>query len=260
MHPAATTPVEKKEWPAGSCKQENIYNFEYHPRNDGYYPCRIYGLPEPVYPYTGSCFYYGVSRERNGVQFDFQSAEKYYSIEFTPEERCHFYNSIMEVRTFTEGDIPVGISEARRYAEERLVDQHSVFAKEDILAGQCIGIYAGESVVSGNHTCFRQKDRELYGIELNVRTHRKPVEGTLVGDGTLSRINSIFAYEQSRGWYEEKSGYNVILASVPVISEEGEHILWPCCFALTNIKAGEEMRVQYGYPDDLVNRMMTRVD
>ncbi|WP_208718141.1 hypothetical protein [Pantoea cypripedii] len=260
MHSTIITPEEKKEWPPGSCKEGNVYDFQYYPRNDGYYPCRIYGQPEPVFPYRGSCFSYNVPRERKGLQLDFQSAEKFYSPEYTPEQRCHFYNSLMEVRTFTEGDISAGISEARRYAELRLVGQHSVFANEDILAGQAIGIYAGEGVVSDNHHRFSQKDREVYGVELHVRTHHKFITGKLVGDGTLSRVNSIFEYEETRGWYEAKSGYNVILASVSVISEEGEHILWPCFFAIVNIKAGEEMRVEYGYPDEVVNRMMTRED
>jgi len=257
-HYSSISQTENRHVRSEDCKSHNVYSFCYDSNNDGLYPSRLNGEPKYLSPSEVGKFSLWIPTEENGVALDFHSAEKFFSTDISPAERKSFYDSTMEVREFHENDRRYVFSLARQQAEKHLVGQLSVFSKVDVSAGKCIGVYAGEVVNNDNIYKFSEHDINTYSMEFHMRSGSEKNETIIVGDGAISRINGIFEYDEARGWHEAESGFNVCVEGVPAELNNGDEVLFPCYFAISDIKPGEELRVLYGYNDQAVSEIMSR--
>ncbi|MCU5775563.1 hypothetical protein N5923_19050 [Erwiniaceae bacterium BAC15a-03b] len=238
------------------CKAEDIYDFNYNPHNDGLYPCRVNGEPKYLSPIGVGESSFGIPITMHGIKLDFKSAEKFFATDISSLERKSYYDNTLEVREFTENDRRYVWSLARQQAEVHLVGQLAVFAKVEISPGTCIGAYSGEVINDDNESEFTSEQINTYSTEFRICRNGERAKTVIVGDGALSRINGIFSHDHERGWYEEKSSVNVCFANVPAITNIGEDLLLPCVFAIASINPGEELRIEYGYSNKQVSKMM----
>lgn len=125
--------------------------------------------------------------------------------------------------------------------EERdLVGQWGVFARQDIPAGTCLGIYGG--LVLSNTEAPRVWDRRYL---MRVGTGPEPLH--LDGETLLCLANSRFVLD-ARGEVvgHPEDGYNAELARFPAVLAHGYELVIPALFACADIPAGVEVRWNYG--------------
>jgi hypothetical protein len=156
----------------------------------------------------------------------------------------------------------------QRFAEESsLIGQFTVVTTRAIKKGEALGVYGGELVPL--HIAEIRNDPYL--LDIFVHRHAHSSQGgaahsrqispdvALSGDNVLSRINTLFEYENGKPARQARSGYNVVNASFMVDTQVGEQpmtrLLLTGFFASEDLAAGTELRWNYGYSDALIERM-----
>lgn len=255
---SSTAQTESNELHIEDCKRQDIYGFSYNPQNDGYYPYRLDGMPVHLSAIGvgQSCFVFPT--EENGITLDFHSAEKFFSPDLSSAERQLLYENTLDVKEFQENDRRYVYSGERQESEIHLVGKLSVFAKVAINAGTCIGVYAGEVINDNNFNKFSKSDLDSHALIFDICSGFVKSEEVIVGDGAISRIKGIFERSENSGWHEGSSGYNVCMAGVPGKMNNGDELLIPCCFAISDITPGTELRLHYGYSNQMVENAMNK--
>lgn len=156
----------------------------------------------------------------------------------------------------------------QKYAEEsNLIGQFTVVTTRAIKKDEALGVYGGELVPL--QIAEIRNDPYLLDVFVQRRTGRTPGGITpprqispnvaLSGDNILSRINTLFEYEHGKPVRQARSGYNVINASFIVDTQVGDQpltrLMLTGFFAAEDLAPGTELRWNYGYSDEAVQRM-----
>jgi hypothetical protein len=172
----------------------------------------------------------------------------------TAEQRGKLYDPL-EVRLLGSNDLAAN--------EQLLVGQHGVFAARKITAGTCIGVQAGPVFTWENLARdYGISSDEIgwmintdYLVDLNV--WRRSSEGFFLdGNNIISKINSCFRREGGDHWRQAYGGYNVEVVGFKCELDDRQCIDLAAIFAACNIRAGEELRMSYHYPPELVAQVM----
>ncbi len=161
------------------------------------------------------------------------------------EEVAKLYEEKLLLRPFTEED-------AKFTQEKSMVGQAMVVARRPLKAGEAIGVYGGNFLPF--HVSNARQDPFVIDI-LPAPLSRRPKWDRLMlsGDNIISRINSIFEYEENLPVRQAGSGYNVEGATFPVDVDIGggrlEQFLLSAFFTTRDIPADEELRWNYGYTE-----------
>ena len=161
------------------------------------------------------------------------------------EEVAKLYEEKLLLRAFTEQD-------AKFPQEQSMIGQAMVVARRPLQAGEAIGVYGGGFIPF--HVSNARQDPFVIDIQPSPRPSRPKWDQLMLsGDNIISRINSIFEYEEDLPIRQADSGYNVEGAVFPVDVDIGEGRLQSFClntfFTNRAIPADEELRWNYGYTE-----------
>ena len=147
--------------------------------------------------------------------------------------RAALYNDLMQVRVLVEQDL-------KTPDEQALIGQRGVFAKVQIAAGTCLGIYGGQ-LLDEYDLFVVIDDRYL------LSASNEPERVWVNGETMLSLTNTLFvADEKGEKKRHPPTGYNMELAFFPAKLLHGWAISVPALFTTEDIAAGEELRWNYG--------------
>lgn len=169
------------------------------------------------------------------------------------EEIAKLYEEKLLLREFTEQD-------AKFPQEQSMIGQAMVVARRPLKAGEAIGVYGGGFIPF--HVSNARKDPFVIEIMPGPRPGRPKWDRLMLsGDNIISRINSIFEYEEDFPVRQAVSGYNVEGAVFPVDVDTGKGRLQSFClntfFTTRAIPADEELRWNYGYTEAGVRTIFT---
>ncbi|MBC3362890.1 DUF6543 domain-containing protein [Pseudomonas sp. SWRI154] len=169
------------------------------------------------------------------------------------EKVARLYEDKLEVVPFTAAH--------QKFPEEEvLIGQLAVVNKLPLKKGEIIGVYGGELVplpIAG-----RRRDPYLLDIQpieqpsSSSAASPPPVRSDVVlsGDNMLSRMNTVFEYENGIPVRQAAAGYNVEPASFNVYTQKGsqpqESMRLTAFFATEDIPANTELRWNYQYEDE----------
>ena len=169
---------------------------------------------------------------RTGIQYAYADLEPFVREDLSQEERAALYQSRLRVQTMTAGDL-------QSPDERGLIGQRGVFARTDIPAGTCLGVYGGlvmdpvDTFVLDDHSYVFKASDEPGRVLVN-------------GETMMSLVNTRFLFDaQGRTIGHPRTGYNVEEAAFPVRMSDQREMLVYGFFALAPIAAGTELRVCY---------------
>lgn len=174
------------------------------------------------------------------------------------EKVARLYDEKLEVVTFTAAH--------QKFPEERvLIGQSAVVNKQPLKKGEIIGVYGGE-LVPITVAAHRQDpylndispiDQPGSSNEASPRPIRSDV--VLSGDNILSRINTIFEYEEGMPVRQAAAGYDVESAFFKAYVQKGEQprecVTLTVLFANEDIPANTELRWNYQYEETMIQEM-----
>ena len=225
----------------------------YNRANNGKYPLRDYqGRPIRI------------RKLQSRVEL-VDSATKYTSDQVKPyikfegyEEVGARYEEKLQLRTFTAQDMKVP-------EEKSLIGQNMVVANRRIGKGEIVGVYGGTVLPSG----FFGPGGQTYTMLVSSR----PALGDLAlgeplvhlsGDNIISRINTNFEYDaDGKPLRQASGGYNVEavpfnveadmwLGMGPEATTRRKGFVLTAVFAIEDIPAGTELRMDYGYTESMI--------
>jgi hypothetical protein len=174
------------------------------------------------------------------------------------ENVARLYDEKLEVVTFTAAH--------QKLPEENvLIGQLAVVNKQPLKKGEIIGVYGGELVPL--HVAEHRRDPYLIDItpieqpSSSSAASPPPVRSHVVlsGDNVLSRMNTLFEYEEGIAVKQAAAGYNVECAYFNVYTQKGnqslESMRLTAFFASEDIPANTELRWNYQYEDEGVRIM-----
>ena len=172
------------------------------------------------------------------------------------EKVARLYEEKLEIVPFTAAH--------QKFPEEvALIGQSAVVNKRRIGKGEIIGIYGGELVPI--HVASHRQDPYLNDIapieqpSSSGATVPRPVRSNVVlsGDNILSRMNTIFEYEEGTPVRQAAAGYNIESAFFNAYTQKGsqpqECIKLTAFFATEDIPANTELRWNYQYDEPAIN-------
>lgn len=134
----------------------------------------------------------------------------------------------------------LGPADLKSADEHALVGQWGVFARCDIAAGTCLGLYGG--VILSSADVAAVSDRRYL---MRVGSGPQPLH--LNGETLLCLANSLFVLDADGDVVgHPDAGYNAELARFPARLAHGYELSVPALFACADIAAGEEVRWNYG--------------
>lgn len=217
----------------------------YDPKNNGLYPfIKTDGSEYKIKKIDSS----SSSRGKDQI-YSCEGVKPYISNKKTPEERSALYDAQLVVKQLGhENLLPTEVS---------LSGQNGVFAGKDIPIGTCIGVHGGTLLF------FNESDTDPNYLPMNILTKINQdylvsisKRAFLDGNNIISKINSIF-YKQSNGkWLESDEGYNAHIIKFGCEMEDGNKLCLHAIFTIQDIKKGEEIRMSYQYPSEIVNQAM----
>jgi len=169
---------------------------------------------------------------RTGIRYAYAELEPFVREDLGQQERAALYQSRLRVQTLTAGDL-------QSPAERGLIGQRGVFARTDIPAGVCLGVYGGlvmdpvDTFVLDDHSYVFKASDEPGRVLVN-------------GETMMSLVNTRFLFDaQGRATGHPRTGYNVEEAAFPVRMSDQREMLVHGFFSLTPIPAGTELRICY---------------
>ncbi|WP_153100218.1 hypothetical protein [Paraburkholderia hayleyella] len=130
-----------------------------------------------------------------------------------------------------------------------LAGQNGVFAARDFAAHELIGAYTGYLIRRDNMWCVQSRS-----FSFSCKDKNPPEAASefteIVGNGIISRVNSIFTKNLAGQRVQAESGYNSEIYGVRLKLENGTSLMLPCYFTAQPVKQGEEFRANYGYSDE----------
>ena len=179
------------------------------------------------------------------------------------EKVAALYDDRLEVIPFTQAH--------QKFPEESsLLGQATVVTTRDIRKGEALGVYGGELLpyfVADN-----REDPYLFDVFVSNRKGQwgastsKQLSPSLVlsGDNTLSRINTLFEYQEGQPVRQAKAGYNVVEAGFEVDTQVGTQpmvrLRLTAFFAAEDLAPGTELRWNYGYSEEAIRRLFGPAD
>lgn len=230
----------------------------YNRANNGKYPLRDYqGRPIRIRKIIRS-----VTLD-NGTQYTSAPLKPY--IQFEGHEAVATrYEEKLSLRSFTSADMKVP-------EEKTLIGQSMVVANRRIAKGEIVGVYGGTVLPEG----LFGPSGQTYTISVGKRPVMK--DGKIVGseaihlsgDNITSRINTLLEYDaQGKPLRQAASGYNAEIVGFPVeadmmlgvgaeVKTTRKDFVLSAVFAVEDIPAGAELRMDYGYTDSVVQRLFS---
>lgn len=225
----------------------------YNRANNGKYPLRDYqGRPIRIRKMQR-----GVTLD-NGTQYTSAALKPYIQFEGY-EVVAARYEEKLSLRTFTDADM-------KSPEEKSLIGQSMVVANRRIAKGEILGVYGGTVLPEGffgpsgqTYTIFIGKRPVMRGGKL---VGSEPVH--LSGDNITSRINTLFEYDaEGKPLRQAATGYNVELVGFPIeadillgvgaeVKSTRKDFVLSAVFAVEDIPAGAELRMDYGYTDSVI--------
>ncbi|WP_416773204.1 dermonecrotic toxin domain-containing protein [Pseudomonas sp. RHF3.3-3] len=151
--------------------------------------------------------------------------------------------------------------------EQHLVGRFHVTARRDLASGELLGVYGGMLIplIVCQHrldpfATWVQYERSLELIRFRDGQPRTALP-CLSGDNILSRINTIFEYEDGVPARQARSGYNVEAVAFPVDIRthdgciEKDRYFLTALFTSQTVKADEELRLNHGYSDEQIRTL-----
>jgi|GEM_PF-532009 len=170
---------------------------------------------------------------RSGRRYSYVDVFPFACPSTSKSERAALYNDLMQVRSLVEQDL-------KTPDEQALIGQRGVFAKVQIAAGTCLGIYGGQLL--DEYDLFLVMDGRYL-----LSASDEPGRVCVNGETMLSLVNTLFvADENGEKKRHPPTGYNVEVAFFPAQLLHGWAISVPALFATEDIAAGEELRWNYG--------------
>jgi hypothetical protein len=166
---------------------------------------------------------------------------------------ANLYEEKLALRTFTAADCKV--------PEERtLIGQDMVCSKKPLVKGEILGVYGG-GLIPGYVGVARKDPFLIDVLPRKLFTHAQRPKVLLSGDNVLSRMNTLFAYEQGKPVRQATAGYNVEAVQFDVeVQTQGEHkesYLLHAFFAIDDIPVDTELRWNYGYTEQAIRALFT---
>jgi len=167
------------------------------------------------------------------------------------EKVARLYEDQLLLRPFTAADA--------KYPEEKvMIGQSAVFARRPLKKGDAIGIYGGAFIPTFVATA--REDPYVIQILTDMPTPRPRWDRVLLsGDNILSRLNTIFEYEQGLPVRQAGAGYNIegTVFEVQVKAPSGPNRRYDltALFATEDIPADAELRWNYGYSEEIVRSL-----
>ncbi|WP_129438958.1 dermonecrotic toxin domain-containing protein [Pseudomonas sp. ACM7] len=164
---------------------------------------------------------------------------------------ANLYEEKLALRTFTAADCKV--------PEERtLIGQDMVSSKKPLVKGEILGVYGG-GLIPGYVGVARKDPFLIDVLPGKLFTHARPPTVLLSGDNVLSRMNTLFEYEQGKPARQATTGYNVeaVPFDVEVQAQGGgkEKYLLYAFFAIDDIPVDNELRWNYGYTEQAIRNL-----
>ncbi|MEO4015501.1 hypothetical protein WLY71_17685, partial [Pseudomonas sp. P2663] len=139
--------------------------------------------------------------------------------------------------------------------ERTLIGQDMVSSKKPLVKGEILGVYGG-GLIHGYVGRARQDPFLINVLPGKLSTHASPPPILLSGDNVLSRMNTLFEYEQGKPARQATTGYNVeaVPFDVEVQAQGGgkEKYLLYALFAIDDIPVDNELRWNYGYAEQTI--------
>ena len=167
-----------------------------------------------------------------GHVYPWAMVEPYTRPTTSQRDRAALYQSRLLVRTLTAEDL-------RSPDEQGLIGQRGVFARAEIPAGTCVGVYGGQ-ILDRADLFILQDDRYLIGASAT------PGEKGINGENMMAIMNTCYLLDaQGKVAGHPPTGYNVEPAAFAVETAQGEPLVVHAFFASCDIAPGEELRWNY---------------
>ncbi|HEY8026035.1 MAG TPA: hypothetical protein VIF60_15820, partial [Burkholderiaceae bacterium] len=136
--------------------------------------------------------------------------------------------------------------------------ENTVEATCDIAEGSCLGAYGGFGLTGEDFGApmddniepdkgYIMRAAKTCGQETREAEEDDTKVAEIDGNNILSLINTIFEWKKGIPYAQAKLGYNVEFVGFRGILKDGSEVNLTFVFAKCNIKAGEELRVNYHY-------------
>ncbi len=219
-----------------------IRNREYHPQDNGLPPYRdTAGKIVEIRKIANLS-----ANADSGKHYRAEAVLSFISLELFGADRERLFH-FLHCRRLTEADVPPQAS--------RLIGQWGVMAAKPITKETCLGIYSGVLV-----SPLEMGDAELFDHDYIVDISLKGQPITyLDSDGILSKINTLFAYDQfGTPVGQAETGYNVEHAKFKASLRGGRRVNVIALFATQDISMGQEIRVNYHYSKEMIKHSQSR--
>lgn len=124
--------------------------------------------------------------------------------------------------------------------EQSLVGQQGIFARIDIPAGTCVGVYGGQFMDEADVFLVKD-DRYLLGVSTT-----RPGVHAINGENLLSLSNTVYEYDTNgRPCGHPQTGHDLLRATFRVRFSNDWTVGIPAFFAARDIPAGTELRWNY---------------
>ncbi len=171
------------------------------------------------------------------------------------EDVARLYEDKLELVTFTAAH--------QKFAPEAvMIGEATVVSRRPISKGEPLGVYGG-GVLPFQIARARQ-DPYLMQIKIMqpITPHAPSMQPVLSGDNILSRINTIFEYENGQPVRQAATGYNAEAAQFWVMTQVGqnpqEKAILTALFATEDIPAATELRWNYQYDEATIRAIFPR--
>lgn len=156
--------------------------------------------------------------------------------------------------------------------EASLLGQSTVVTTRAIAKGETLGVYGGELVPSR----IAQQRRDPYLLDVHTWVQPGAQKGStptpkmvsaflsFSGDNVLSRVNTIFEYNNGIPARQASTGYNVedagFVVDVLTADESRMRLRLSAFFATEEMAAGTELRWDYGYDEKMIKQLLSKAD
>jgi hypothetical protein len=169
---------------------------------------------------------------RSGIRYAFADVEPFVREDLSDAQRARLHQSRLRVQTLTAEDL-------QDPGEQALIGQRGVFARTDIPAGVCLGVYGGQ--ILDPVGVFLLEDHSYV-----YKASDTPGQLCINGETMMSLVNTRLLFDaQGRITGHPRGGYNVEEAAFEVrMSDQREMLMHAYC-SIAPIPAGTELRICY---------------
>ncbi len=169
---------------------------------------------------------------RSGIRYAFADVEPFVREDLGEAQRARLHQSRLRVQTLTAEDLLCP-------GEQALIGQRGVFARTDIPAGVCLGVYGGQ--ILDPVGVFLLED-----LSYVYKASDTPGQLCINGETMMSLVNTRFLFDaEGRITGHPRGGYNLEEAAFEVRLSDQSEMLMHGYFSIAPIAAGTELRICY---------------